>query len=153
MRHLAIVSILAFTLAGCSDERSVPAGELVSHDDAEEILESTPWLDKLPQDEREVIKAYIFQDGQGLYFVGNSYKATFEALTYSVERDGLTLRFLDENKKYKTGWKIERYRGEVFEYKLTMTKDPRGPKVYYGFANSQELPGTVSKIKALAEQP
>jgi hypothetical protein len=153
MRHLAIVSLLAFALVGCRDKRPVPAGEPVSHDDAEEILESTPWLDKIPQHERDVIRAYVFDDGQGLYFIGNSYKATFEALTYSVERDGLTLRFLDENKKYKTDWKIERFRGEVFDYKLTLKKDPRGPKVYYGFDHGRELPETVSKIKALAGEP
>ena len=153
MRHLAIVSVLAFALVGCSDERPVPAGELVLHDDAEEILESTPWLDKIPQHERDVIRAYVFDDGQGLYFIGNSYKATFEAITYFVEGDAINLRFLDENKKYKTEWKVERFRGEVFDYKLTLKKDPRGTKVYYGFSGNRELPETVSKIKALAEQP
>ena len=68
MRHLAIVSILAFTLCGCRDDgKPAPKGELVSHDDAQEILESTPWLDKLFAEHKQKGRKYrvVHADGQG----------------------------------------------------------------------------------------
>jgi hypothetical protein len=149
MRSFAIVAVLAVSLFACRDAARAPAGTPVSAADAERILEGTPWLDSVPHDERDVIKAYVFQRGDGLWFVGNSYKASYELISYWVEDKEIKLRFLDENKTYKTTWKIERYRGEVFDYKLTLGKDPRGPKVYYGFEPSRHLPATVDKLDAL----
>lgn len=154
MRSSAIaLSILALTLSACSDDRPAPRGEPVDVADAADILESTPWLDTAPRSERDKINAYVFQDGQGLFFFGNSYKATYELFMYDVDNDKLKLEFLDEDKTYKTTYKIERYRGEIFDYKLTIKKAPRGPKVYFGFSSDHAMPATVSKIKALADQP
>lgn len=153
MRSLAIVT-LALSLVACRDA-GPPAshGVVIADSDAERVLQTTPWLDSMPESERHVIQAYVFQRGEGIFFHGNSYKATIEALRYWVEGGTIKLNFLDEQKTYKTKWKIERYRGEVFDYKLTIEKDPRGPKVYYGFDQNRQLPAWVSKIKALPEAP
>ena len=154
MRSLVAVSLLAFTLIACRDA-APPAdkGVVIADSDAERVLQGTPWLDSLPRDERDVIKAYVFSRGEGMYFHGNSYKATIEVLRYWIEGGTIKLNFLDENKTYKTRWKIERYRGEVFDYKLTIDKDPRGPKVYYGFDSDRQLPAWVSKIMDLPGAP
>jgi hypothetical protein len=157
MRTLAIAAalLLALSTAGCRSESGsgTPAPEVVAQRDAEEILESSPWLDKVPQDERDVINVFVFQDAQGAYLIGNSYKATIEMFRYWVEDGEIKAKFLDENKTYKSGFKIERYKGEIFDYKLTFTKSPRGPKVYYGFDQGRELPDWVSKINGLVATP
>jgi hypothetical protein len=153
MRSSALVlSVLALTLSACSDAPA-PRGEPVDIADAADLLESTPWLDTAPRSERDKINAYVFQDGQGLFYFGNSYKATIELFEYDLDGDKLVLEFLDERKTYKTAYKIERHRGEIFDYKLTIKKAPRGPKVYYGFASDHAMPALVSKIKALAPRP
>jgi len=155
MRTSAILTVLLLAVSACHDDPR-PKVEAVPHDEAEEILESTPWLDSAPRSERDVINAYVFQDGEGLYFVGNSFKATYELFKYRLSDDAkIKLRFLDEDKAYDTKYAIERYRGEIFDYKLTLKKSPRGPKVYYGFdaGSGHEMPAVVSKIKTLAGTP
>jgi hypothetical protein len=158
MRTPAIVSVLALALAaasvaGCSDTPATSAGEPVSAADAVDVLESTAWIDSVPRTERSIINGWVFQAGEGLFFVGNSYKATIELFRYEATNKTLELEFLDESKTYGTAYAIERYKGEVFDYKLTLKKSPRGPKVYYGFDNDhgdRVVPAVVSKIKALA---
>lgn len=153
MVRTALVVVAALVLSACQDAPSAP--KPLPDDEAAELLELTPWLDRAPRSERDVINAYIFQDGEGLYFVGNAYKATMEVLKYWLDGKDLELRFLDENKAYKTTFTIEKYRGEIFDYKLTLKKSPRGPKVYYGFdpGHSRELPAIVTRIKELAATP
>lgn len=148
MRTLVIVTALTLSVPACHDG-TAPAHEVVAGKDAEAILESTPWLDTLPQDERDHVNAYLFGRGEGLYLVGNQYKSTVELFRYWVDGGTLKLKFLEENKSYDTGWKIERWRGEVFDYRLTLDHAPRGPAVYYGFDSGRALPPVVSKIKAL----
>jgi hypothetical protein len=158
MRPSAIVSVLALALAAasvaaCSDTPASSAGEPVSAADAVDVLESTPWLDTMPRTERSVINAYLFTGGDGAFLIGNSYKMTIEMFVYEATNKTLELEFLDENKSYGTAYTIERYKGEAFDYKLTLKKSPRGPKVYYGFDNDQgdrAVPAVVSKIKALS---
>lgn len=157
MRTFAKVSVVALALAaaGCNDTpSSTSSGELVSAADAVDVLESTPWLDTVPRNERSIINAYVFQvqASEGLFFVGNSYKATMELFRYEATNKALELEFLDESKTYGTSYTIERYRGEVFDFKLTLKKSPRGPKVYYGFDHDHDraLPAVVSKINQLA---
>src|SRR5687767_318678 len=160
MRTSASVSVLALALAaaasvaGCKDSpSSAGSGELVSAADAPDILESTAWIDSVPRTERSIINGWVFQAGEGLFFVGNSYKATIELFRYVATNTALELEFLDESKTYGTRYTIERYKGEVFDYKLTFKKSPRGPKVYFGFdqdRGDRVLPGVVSKINELA---
>jgi hypothetical protein len=158
MRPSAIVSVLALALAAasvaaCSDTPASSAGEPVSAADAVDVLESTAWIDSVPRTERSIINGWVFQAGEGLFFVGNSYKATIELFRYEATNKTLELEFLDESKTYATTYSIERYKGEVFDYKMTLKKSPRGPKVYYGFDNDRgdrAVPAVVSKIKALA---
>lgn len=146
MRAL-VLSLAVVVLTGCGrDEarRGVP----VSHGDAAEILERTPWLDRAPRHERDVVHAWIFPRGEGLYFVGNAYKGSYEAFRYFVEGDELRVRFLDDGTSHTIHFRIERFEDRVFDYRLTFDASPRGPKVYYGFDqhHADRLPAATRKV-------
>ena len=148
MRKLALVAVaIALAAGGCrGDHSSSSSNEVVAQKDAEKILESTAWMDRAPQAEEDVIHAWIFQ-GEGLYFTGNAYKASFERFRYYAEGATLKLRFLNDGEKHDVGFKIERVKSDpVFDYKLTLDGDPRGPSVYYGFDNHRALPGAVRAV-------
>ena len=153
MLRVSLVIAFVVSLSACQD--ATPRPQPLPDDEAAELLESTPWFDHAPRHERDVIHLYFFQDGDGVYYIGNAYKATLELIKYWLEGKRLEMRFLDENKTYKTEYTIEKYRGEIFDYKLTLTKSPRGPKVYYGFdsTSSRELPPMVTRIMELATNP
>lgn len=136
---MKLVAVLVLALAACT-------GDAATHLDPAKTLESTPWLDHAPHDETDVVHAWIFPRAEGVYFVGNAYKGAFELFTYFVEDDELRVRFLDENKTYKTRFRIERVDHGVFDYKLTLEGSPRGPKVYYGFAQGRAMSPAVQGI-------
>ena len=147
MIRLALALTLV-SLVACSDDAPRPAS--IPQGEAVKILESTPWLDSAPQDEADIFHAYIFPRGEGLYFTGNSYKGSYELFRYFVEDDTIKLRFLDEGKTYTTRFTINRWEGEVFDYKLTLHDAPRGPTEYFGFSSAthDRLPAPVRKIAA-----
>jgi hypothetical protein len=140
MKTLALVLVVA--LAACG------RGEPTRVHDAAKILESTPWFDRAPRSEEDVIHLYAFLRGEGVYFTGNAYKGSFEAFRYFVEDDLLKMRMLDENKTYSTRFTIERVDDRVFDYKLTLDGSPRGPKVYYGIDqhHGATLPPIAARI-------
>jgi hypothetical protein len=146
MRKLApVLVVLALGVGGCHRNEG-SRGEAVAQKDAEQVLESTAWMDRAPMEESDVIHAWIFQ-GEGLYFTGNAYKASFERFRYYAEDGKLKLRWLDDGAKHEIGFRIERVRDPVFDYKLTLDGDPRGPSVYYGFDNSRrQLPAGVKAL-------
>ena len=152
MIRTAAIVLAIVSLTACGDDP--PRATAISHDDAERILESTPWFDRAPETETDVINAYIFGGGEGLYFTGNSYKGSYELFRYFLEDDGvIKFRFLDEGKKYSASYSIERAHRDVFDYKLTLHDSPRGPQVYYGFDAGRSVPPLMRKIAALKHAP
>lgn len=136
MRKLVLVMLasLAVGVGACGRDDARRAVAVSDAGEAAAILESTPWLDRAPESERDVIHAWVFPRGEGLYLVGNAYKATYELFQYFVEDDELRIRFLDDGKTHKLRFTIERVQHHpVFDYRLTLHGSPRGPKVYYGF--------------------
>jgi hypothetical protein len=140
--------IALLVLAGCGREDRTSAA--VPARDAAKILESTPWFDRAPQTETDVIHLWAFMRGEGVYFTGNAYKGSFEAFRYFVEEDLVKLRMLDENKTYSTHFRIERFEDRVFDWKLTLDGAPRGPTVYYGIdqhhGHHGQLPAIAARI-------
>jgi len=149
MKKLALLVAVAASLgtAGCGRGDDGGAGrEITDKKDAAKILESTPWLDRAPEAEADVIHAWVFPRGEGLYFVGNAYKGSYELFRYWIEEDEIRVRFLDDGSKHTMHYKVERVDDRVFDYKLTLDDSPRGPKVYFGFDHQhRELPAVVQK--------
>lgn len=130
---LSVAVVVGIVGCGSGSEDRKPGVVVSDAKDAARILEQTPWLDRAPTDERDIVHAYIFPRGEGVYFVGNAYKGAYEMFRYFVEDDELRLKFLDDGKSAKTKFKIEKYDDRVFDYRLTFSESPRGPKVFYGF--------------------
>jgi hypothetical protein len=111
----------------------------VADGDALAILESTPWLDRLPEREADVFHTYVFARGEGVFVAGNAYKGSYEVFRYVAEGDRLRLRFTDEGRTYDARFRIERAHHPVFDWKLTLEAAPRGPEVCYGVQHGHEL--------------
>lgn len=143
MKTLAF-TVLVVLAVGCGrEERS----RSVDPRDAARILESTPWFDRAPQSETDVIHLWAFMRGEGVYFTGNAYKGSFEAFRYFVEDDLVKLRMLDENKTYSMHFRIDRVEDRVFDWKLTLDGAPRGPNVYYGIdQHHRQVPPIAARI-------
>lgn len=130
MRIILGAFFLAAVMVGCGRDADPPS---VSDSDAAEILESTPWIDRLPESEADVLHTYIYARREGVYVTGNAHKGSYETFRYFVEDDRLQMRFTEERTKYDTRFRIEPFRHRVFAWKLTLDSPPRGPAVYYGF--------------------
>lgn len=144
MRTLALSILVAVTLLGCSSNESPPAA--LDGEDAARILEQTPWLDRLPEQERDVVNVWLFMHGEGAYVVGNAYKGSYETFRYFVEDGELRVRFHDDGKTHVVSFRIERVRQGVFDYRMTLDRAPRGPKVYYGFDPDKALPDAAARV-------
>ena len=147
MKTVAL-ALLVVALVGCGRDRA-PRGEVVPQKDAERVLEGTAWLDRAPQSETDVIHAWIFPRGEGLYFTGNAYKGAYETFRYFLEDDRIKLRFLADGTKHEMKYRIERFDDRTFDYKLTLDRSPRGPSVYYGVEPGRHaLPAAADAILA-----
>ena len=143
----AILGALLLTVVVGCGRADEPAR--VSDGDALAILESTPWLDRVPEAETDVLHTYVYARGEGVYVTGNAHKGSYETFRYFVEDDRLRLRFTDEGKSYDARFRIERVRHRIFEWKLTFDRSPRGPDVYYGFDHGRgrgALPAWVARL-------
>jgi hypothetical protein len=143
MRHLLFALAI---LTACHHGAPTP-GDDVAAADLGHVLESTPWLDHMPQSERDVVRAWIFVEGEGAYLEGAAYRGSYEAFRYDLDGAKLGLHFLDRDQRATTKVKLERFRERPFAFKLTLTDPPRGPAVYYGFesdaAAAAAVPATV----------
>jgi hypothetical protein len=144
MRKVAI-ALLVVGLVACGRSKSRDA---VPQHDAEKILESTPWLDRAPESEEDVIHAWIFPRGEGLYFTGNAHKGAYETFRYWIDDGRIKLKFLSDGSKHEMKFTIERVDDRTFDYKLTLDRSPRGPQVYYGFEQGRSLPDRVRAVIA-----
>src|SRR5688500_4253 len=105
MKTLALAFVVIGLVACGGEEKRRDA---VPQRDAEKILESTPWLDSAPESEEDVIHAWIFPRGEGVYFTGNAYKGSYETFRYFIEDGRIKLRFLSDGSKHEMKFKIER---------------------------------------------
>jgi hypothetical protein len=150
MKKLALLLavVAAAGAAGCGRDSSPRPDVVVAHKDAAKILQETPWLDRAPEREQDVVKAWVFPRGEGVYFEGNAFKGSYELFSYFIEEDELRIRFLDDGKSHKVKYTIEKVDHRIFDYKLTFDQSPRGPKVYYGFDHQHALPPAARAVIA-----
>jgi hypothetical protein len=136
-----LIAAACVVLAGCGRDHA-----RVADRDALAVLESTPWLDRLPEQEADVLHTYVFAHGQGVFVSGNAYKGSYEAFRYVAEDDRLRLRFIEEGRSYDARYRIEKVRHAVFDWKLTLDGAPRGPAVYFGFRHQREVDAAAPQV-------
>jgi hypothetical protein len=137
-----LLAITCVVLAACGRDEEAR----VADGDAVAVLESTPWLDRLPERESDVFHTYVFARGQGVFVSGNAYQGSYEAFRYLAEDDRLRLRFIAEGRSYDARFRIERVRHAVFDWKLTLEDAPRGPAVYFGFQHEHEIDAAAPQV-------
>ncbi|MEJ7603849.1 MAG: hypothetical protein WKG01_38570 [Kofleriaceae bacterium] len=143
MNTLLAALSLSLSLAACS---SPPTTTKLDGDEAKRLLIDRNWLDRMPETDRDKLFVYRFVPsmGGGVYQDRTLYKGTFELFTF--EATGEQIRFdLPETKtKVISDYAIERVEGpEPFDLKLTLTEDPRGPKVYFGIRSETDRDGRL----------
>ncbi len=139
MRHLLLVTLL---LAGCRDD--APASQVVPAHDRDALLIDRNWLDTWPErasDHMHVVR-FVPSMGGGVFQDRTVFQGEFELFTFDVHGDVLDLRLPHTAEHVVTHYKIEKVKGpEPFTLKLTLDKNPRGPKVYY---SNGDLTGTTA---------
>jgi hypothetical protein len=124
----ALVLVL---LAACSSE-SRPS---VSDGEAARILVDRNWLDVWPEDKDDRLHVYRFVPsmGGGVFQDRTVFHGEFELFTFEIEGDTLELVLPHTGDTVRTRFRIDRVDGPTpFDLRLTLDKDPRGPRVYFG---------------------
>ena len=135
-------------LAGaCSSSSSTESrSRAVSSTEAQSLLLDRNWIDRMPETDRDKLYVYRFVPsmGGGVFQDRTLFKGTFELFMF--EATGHEIRFvLPETKdKVTSKFTIENVDGPApFDLKLTITDDPRGPKVYYGMRSETDRDGRL----------
>ncbi len=140
MRNMLGLTLVA-ALAACSSQNSTQ----VSAEDARDLLIDRNWLDRMPETDRDHLFVYRFVPnmGGGVFQDRTLYKGTFELFSFSVKDSAITFKLHETKTEVTSGYTIETVEGpEPFDLKLTITDDPRGPKVYYGMKSETDRDGT-----------
>jgi hypothetical protein len=139
MRTVSIFLVAA--LAACSHKStSTPVGDA----EAAKLLINRNWLDRMPQTERDHLFVYRFVPdmGGGVFQDRTLYKGTFELFTFSVDGDKIHFVLPETHDDATSRFTIEEVDGpKPFDLKLTITDDPRGPHVYYGWRSETDRDG------------
>jgi hypothetical protein len=144
MRNV-IAMVFVATLAACSPS-SKPGARVVAKDEAKQLLIDRNWLDRMPETDRDRLFVYRFVPsmGGGVFQDRTLFKGTFELFTFETA-DGEIRFVLPETKERVTSkFQIESVDGpEPFDLRLTITDDPRGPKIYYGIRSETDRDGRL----------
>jgi hypothetical protein len=126
------LALLLITAACSSDSR--PSISL-SEDEAGRILVDRNWIDVWPEDKDDRLHVYRFVPsmGGGVFQDRTVFHGEFELFTFEIEGDTLELVLPHTGDTVRTGFRIDRVSGPApFDLRLTLDKDPRGPRVYFG---------------------
>jgi hypothetical protein len=110
-----------------------------------EVLIDRNWLDHMPAGEYEQMYVYRFVPsmGGGVFQDRTLFKGTFELFQFEATNDEIRFNLLHTNTKVTSHYTIEEVDGpKPFDIKLTIDRDPRGPRVYYGWRSENESDGT-----------
>jgi hypothetical protein len=123
---------LLFLLTACSSE-SRPAA--ISDGEAARLLVDRNWIDVWPKDKDDRLHVYRFVPsmGGGVFQDRTVFHGEFELFTFQVDGHTLELDLPHTGDTVRTRFRIERVDGPApFDLRLTLDRDPRGPRVYYG---------------------
>ena len=140
MPSLALVALVA-ALAACSSTKKT---DVVSQDEAKNLLIDRNWMDVYPKTERDHLFVYRFVPsmGGGVFQDRTLFKGTFELFSFSATGERITFDLHETKDKVTSLYIIERVDGPApFDLKLTIPDDPRGPKVYFGMRSETDRDG------------
>jgi len=140
MRTMLGLLVVA-SLAACSSQKSTE----VSASDARSLLIDRNWLDRMPETDRDKLHVYRFVPnmGGGVFQDRTLYKGTFELFSFKVKDSAITFKLHETKTEVTSPYTIEKVDGPApFDLKLTITDDPRGPKVYFGMKSETDRDGT-----------
>lgn len=138
---MRIAMAFVVTLAACS---STPTSSRVSTEDAGKLLLDRNWLDRMPETDRDKLFVYRFVPsmGGGVFQDRTLFKGTFELFSFSATGDTISFDLHETKDKVTSRYTIERVDGpKPFDLKLTISDDPRGPKVYFGMRSETDRDG------------
>ena len=138
MRMPALALVAA--LAACSSATSTQ----VSQDEAKDLLIDRNWMDVYPKTERDHLFVYRFVPnmGGGVFQDRTLFKGTFELFSFKATGREITFTLHETKTEVTSPYTIEKVDGpEPFDLKLTVSDDPRGPKVYYGIKAETDRDG------------
>ncbi len=149
LSHLLALTLTVAGLAGCSRPPAVAA---VSGPEAKTLLLDRNWIDVLPQkkDDRLHVFRFVPKMGGGVFQDRTIFFGTFEL--FGFESDGQKIRFnlLHTGDKKLSSYTIEaldKPGPEGVDLKLTISDDPRGSRVYYGWRNEgRDLDGHLQQL-------
>lgn len=150
MRTLSMLAIAA-ALAACSS--SSKPSQAVPAEEAKNLLIDRNWLDVYPQSERDKLHVYRFVPnmGGGVFQDRTLFKGTFELFSFSATGTEIKFTLHETHDEVTSAYTIEPVTGpEPFDLKLTITDDPRGPKVYYGIKAETDVDGHLLEQRIAA---
>lgn len=140
---------LVAALAACSSAKT----DMVSQDEAKNLLLDRNWLDVYPKTERDHLFVYRFVPsmGGGVFQDRTLFKGTFELFSFEATGEQITFTLHETHDEVTSPYTIEKVEGpEPFDLKLTISGDPRGPKVYYGIKAETDLDGRLLEQRIAA---
>ena len=149
MRTMSVLA-LAVALAACSSPKSTQ----VSAEDARGLLIDRNWLDRMPESDRDKLHVYRFVPsmGGGVFQDRTLFKGTFELFSFSATGDAIKFTLHETHDEVTSAYTIEPVDGPApFDLKLTISDDPRGPKVYFGIKAETDVDGHLLEQR-LAQQ-
>ena len=147
---MRIALALVVALTACS---SAPTSSRVSAEDAKQLLIDRNWMDRMPETDRDHLFVYRFVPnmGGGVFQDRTLFKGTFELFSFSATGDKINFELHETKDSVSSPYTIEKVEGpEPFDLKLTITDDPRGPKVYFGMRGETDRDGSKLQQRLLS---
>ncbi|MBA3501894.1 MAG: hypothetical protein M4D80_29355 [Myxococcota bacterium] len=140
-----ILCLVFAAFAACSSA-DAPKSRAVPSKEAQTLLIDRNWIDRMPETEKDKLFVYRFVPsmGGGVFQDRTIYKGTFELFMF--ESTDAEIRFVlpETKEKVTSKFLIENVDGPApFDLKLTITDDPRGPKIYYGMRSETDREGRL----------
>jgi hypothetical protein len=131
------------------------ATNVVPPEQAKQLLLNRNWIDRLPERVDDKLKVYRFVPsmGGGVFQDRTIFFGTFELFTFEATGDEIRFNLLHTGDKRVSPYTIEELKTpgpEGVDLRLTITRDPRGPKSYYGWrkesGNAADLDGQLTAL-------
>jgi hypothetical protein len=145
MRPSILPLVFCAALAACSADSPAPS-RAVPAKEAQSLLLDRNWIDRMPETDRDKLYVYRFVPsmGGGVFQDRTLFKGTFELFMFQAGNGEIKFVLPETKDEITSKFQIESVDGPApFDLKLTITKDPRGPKVYYGMRSETDRDGKL----------